>query len=65
MELTIHPFLGLPDGDLLEELLGLHTRILVISLKSLPGLLVLMRLTNSRTMQSKELPRNILYTSLN
>lgn len=28
MELTIHPFLGLPDGDLLEELLDLHTRIL-------------------------------------
>jgi hypothetical protein len=65
MELTIHPFLGLPDGDLLEELLDLHTRILAISLKSRPGLLVLMLLTNSRTMQSRELPRNILYTSLN
>lgn len=35
MELTIHPFLGLPDGDLLEELLDLHTRILASFLISL------------------------------
>lgn len=35
MELTIHPFLGLPDGDLLEELLDLHTRILTSFLISL------------------------------
>jgi hypothetical protein len=33
MELTILPFLGLPDGDLLEELLDLHTRILGDQLK--------------------------------
>ncbi|WP_180247635.1 hypothetical protein [Bacillus sp. AFS031507] len=30
MELTIYPFLGLPDGVLLEELLDLHTRILAV-----------------------------------